>query len=106
VRAQFVYDWQSGFDTDPFGDPDTIATTWPSSIDFLIYAPGTFVRGQGLQLDLGVVRDSVLNERNDHTAAWMEDCYAVAMVGHESRLVTADVCVAGTTGAAELTCGS
>jgi hypothetical protein len=36
----------------------------------------------------------------------MEDCYAIAMVGHESRLVTADVCVAGTTGAAELTCGS
>jgi hypothetical protein len=106
VRAQFVYDWQSGFDTDPFGDPDTIATTWPSTIDFLLYAPGTFVRGQGLQLDLGVVRDSVLNERNDHTAAWMEDCYAIAMVGHESRLVTADVCVAGTTGAAELTCGS
>jgi hypothetical protein len=106
VRAQFVYDWQSGFDTDPFGDPDTIATTWPSTIDFLMYAPGTFVRGQGLQLDLGVVRDSVLNSTNDHTAAWMEDCYAIAGVGHEARLVSADVCVAGTTGAAELTCGS
>jgi hypothetical protein len=104
VRAQFIYDWQSGFDTDPFGDPDTIATTWPSSVDFLVYAPGTFVRGQGLQLDLGVVRDSVLNEKNDHTAAWMEDCYAIAGVGHEARLVTVDVCTAGTTGAAEITC--
>ena len=104
VRAQFVYDWQSGFDTDPFGDPDTIATTWPTSVDFLIYAPGTFVRGQGLQLDLGVVRDSVLNEKNDHTAAWMEDCYAIAGVGHEARLVTVDACAAGTTGAAEITC--
>lgn len=104
VRAQFVYDWQSGFDTDPFGDPDTIATTWPTSVDFLIYAPGTFVRGQGLQLDLGVVRDSVLNSTNDHTAAWMEDCYAIAGVGHEARLVTVDTCVAGTTGAAEITC--
>lgn len=106
VRAQFVADWQSGFDGEPIGDPNTIATGWPATVQYMIYAPGTFVRGQGLQLDLGVVRDSVLNERNDHTAAWMEDCYATAMVGHEARLVTTDVCTAGPTGAADLVCGT
>lgn len=104
IRAQFVADWQSGFTGEPVGSPGAIATTWPSTVDYLLYAPGTFVRGQGLQLDLGVVRDSVLNETNDHTAAWMEDCYAIAEVGHESRVVTTAVCTAGNTGAAELSC--
>lgn len=104
IRAQFVADWQSGFTGSPIGAPGTIATEWPATTQFMLYAPGTFVRGQGLQLDLGIVRDSVLNERNDHTAAWMEDCYAVAQVGHESRLVTTDVCTSGVTGAADLVC--
>lgn len=106
VRAQFVYDWQSGFTGDPFGDSATNAIAWPDSVDFLLYAAGTFVRGQGLQLDLGVVRDSVLNQTNDHTGAWMEDCFAVAAVGHEARLVTVSTCVAGETGAADVVCAS
>lgn len=104
IRVQLVADWQSGFVGSPIGAPVVNATAWPTTVQYLIYAPGTFVRGQGLQLDLGVVRDSILNETNDHTAAWMEDCYAIAMVGHESRLVTTDICTAGSTGAAELSC--
>lgn len=106
VRAQFVADWNSGFVGSPIGSPSVIATEWPATTQFMLYAPGTFVRGQGLQLDLGVVRDSVLNERNDHTAAWMEDCYAIAKVGHESRLVTTDICTSGVTGAADLVCAA
>lgn len=104
VRAQFVADWQSGFADTPIGAPSVNATAWPDTVDYLLYAPGTFVRGQGLQLDLGVVRDSTLNATNDHTAAWMEDCYAVAKLGHESRVVTARTCTSGATGAAELSC--
>jgi hypothetical protein len=98
VRAQFVYDWQGGFSTDAIGHPTTQASTWPASAQFLIYPAGTYVRGQGLQLDLGVVRDSALNATNDHTAAWMEDCYAVVAVGHESRLVTVVTTTGGETG--------
>lgn len=106
VRVQFVQDWQSGFTGEPIGQPAVEATSWPISVDYLLYAPGTFVRGQGLQLDLGVVRDSTLNAKNDHTAAWMEDCYAVAQVGHESRIVTTDICTAGPTGMNDLVCAS
>lgn len=102
IRVQFVADWQAGFVGSPIGAPDAIPTAWPTSVQFMLYAPGTFVRGQGLQLDLGVVRDSTLNERNDHTAAWMEDCYAVAMVGHTSRVVTTQISTLGITGAAVL----
>lgn len=100
VRAQFVYDWQGGFSTDAFGHPSTEITAWPTTGQFLMYPAGTYVRGQGLQLDLGIVRDSALNENNDHTGAWMEDCYAIAAVGHESRLVTVNTRVTGEVGAA------
>lgn len=102
IRVQFVADWQAGFVGSPIGAPAAIPTAWPTSVQFMLYAPGTFVRGQGLQLDLGVVRDSTLNDRNDHTAAWMEDCYAVAMVGHTSRVVTTQISTLGITGAAVL----
>jgi len=102
IRAQFVADWQSGFTGEGIGAPSVNATAWPNTVNFLLYAPGTFVRGQGLQLDLGVVRDSTLNAINDHTAAWLEDCYAVARVGHESRIVTANVHESGNTGTANV----
>lgn len=103
VRAQFVQDWQVRGAGLP-GNPLAPITDWPDEVDFLLYAPGTFVRGSGLSLDLGVVRDSTLNATNDHTAAWMEDCYLVAKLGHESRLVTVDLCASGQTGAADITC--
>ena len=66
----------------------------------MVYAAGTFMRGNGLTLDLGVVRDSTLNETNDHTAGWTEECFLVAMVGHESRQYTISFAVNGRTGSA------
>lgn len=103
VRVQFVQDWQVRAAGLP-GNPAANNTAWPATLQFMLYAPGTFLRGQGMSLDLGVVRDSVLNQTNDHTAAWMEDCYSVSKVGHESRLVTTNICVAGTTGATNVAC--
>jgi hypothetical protein len=68
---------------------------WPDQVDYMLYAPGTFVRGNGLTLDLGVVRDSVLNSENDHTAAWSEECHLVARVGPESRVYRTEISVRG-----------
>jgi hypothetical protein len=102
VRVQFVGDWQVRSGTDPGGA--TPATGWPLTLDYMIYAPGTFVRGNSMSLDLGVVRDSVLNSTNDHTAAWAEDCYALLKPGHESRVVTVDICSSGEIGARTFTC--
>lgn len=100
VRVQFVTDWQVGSAGLPgFTSP---LTAWPASVQFLIMAAGTFVVGNGLDLELGVVRDSVLNAKNDHTAAWTEECKLVAKIGHESRVVTVPFCVNGLTGAASL----
>lgn len=101
VRAQFVQDWQvrSG----DFPGQSTPRQDWPAAVSFLLYAAGTFVLGQGMTLDLGVTRDSVLNAENDHTAAWTEDCRLIAKVGHESRVVTVTSDNAGNTGAVNIT---
>jgi hypothetical protein len=96
VRIQWVSDWQVRSAGLPGGA--TALTAWPDSLEFLIYAAGTFVKGNGLTLDLGVVRDSVLNETNDHTAAWTEECHLIARLGHESRRYSMPVCVGGLTG--------
>lgn len=102
VRVQFVGDWQ----VRDAGEPGaaTPITEWPETMDYMIYAPGTFVRGNSMSLDLGVVRDSVLNSTNDHTAAWAEDCYALLKPGHESRVVTVDLCGSGEIGERSIAC--
>ena len=104
LRVQWVNDWQvraAGFPGN-----STAITAWPTQVRALMYAPGTFVLGQGLRLDLGLIRDSVMNATNDHTAEWMEECWLIAQVGHESRNILVNICPDGTTGAADLTaCG-
>jgi hypothetical protein len=102
VRVQWVNDWQIRGANQP-GNATPI-TSWPATVQFMMYAAGTFVRGNGLTLDLGVVRDSVLNADNDHTAAWSEECHLIAMLGHASRLYTIPVCTAGRTGINDVDC--
>jgi hypothetical protein len=101
VRVQFVQDYQVRAAGLP-GQSGAV-TAWPTTVEFLIYAAGTFVRGNGMSLDLGVVRDSTLNAKNDHTAAWSEECHLIARFGHEGRRYVVQICADGTTGAADLT---
>jgi hypothetical protein len=96
IRVQWVNDWQVR-GAGQFGNATEI-DDWPTSATFMMYAAGTFIKGNGLSLDLGVVRDSALNETNDHTAAWSEECHLIARVGHESRQYTINFCVNGKTG--------
>lgn len=104
IRAQFVSDYQvrgSG----QIGAA-TPANAWPTTVEAMMWAPGTVQRGNGLQLNLGVVRDSVLNAENDHTAVWAEECHLIARFGHEIRRMSIPICTDGTTGASDLTaCG-
>jgi hypothetical protein len=97
VRVQWVDDWQVR-GSSQFGNA-TAMTAWPTTVDFLIYAAGTFIHGNGMSLDLGVVRDSVLNETNDHTALWSEEAHLIARVGHESRQYRVGFNVNGSTSA-------
>lgn len=94
IRVQLVADWQTRA-SGQFGAQTGSMSDWPASVNLMIYAAGTFLLGNGLTLDLGVVRDSTLNETNDHTAAWTEECKLLARVGHESRCYTVTYNVAG-----------
>lgn len=104
VRVQLVGEYQ--LRTAGYPGAATPATGWPTTVEFMIYSAGTFIRGDGMTLDLGVVRDSTLNKTNDHTAAWTEECHLIAKFGTESRRYVVNICADGTTGAADLTaCG-
>lgn len=91
VRAQFVHDYQPLFS-------GAAKTAFPGSFDFLLYPAGGYVKGDGGTIDLGVVRDSVLNATNDYTAAWSEQMYLVAQLGPDAREVSVSYDVAGFTG--------
>ncbi len=91
VRAQFVHDYQPMFG-------GAAAQGFAQTLDFLLYPAGGYVRGDGGVIDLGVVRDSVLNATNDYTAAWTEQLYLVAQLGPDARAVTVNFGVDGVTG--------
>lgn len=104
IRVQWVNDWQvraSGTFGNPAALPGGALTAWPTQANFMLYAAGTFIRGNGLTLDLGIIRDSVLNAENDHTVAFTEECHLIARVGHESRLYTIGFVVNGAAVAAQ-----
>jgi hypothetical protein len=90
IRPQFLADYQPLFDTAP-------ATEWPDSVEFLAWIAGAYVNLDGGRIDLGVVRDSVLNATNDFTAAWSEQFYNVAQVGPAARKVSVALSIDGVT---------
>lgn len=94
VRPQFVSDYQVRGTGLPGVATENLAA-WPTSFTFMLYAAGTFLHGTGMSLDLGVVRDSVLNAENDFTAAWAEETHLIAKVGHVSRQYTLSLNVGG-----------
>lgn len=102
IRVQWVEDWQhaTGWAAPaPTIGAATAPTTWPASFQGLMYFPGHFFRGNGMQLNLGVVRDSILNETNDHTAAWSEEATLIGARGPQALLINhAGMHAAGITG--------
>jgi hypothetical protein len=87
VRVQFVQDFDVR-GANQFGQSAALSAAWPATVRFLLYPAGTWLRGNGLNLDLGIIRDSTLNATNDYTAAWSEEFFLLAKIGHESRIVT------------------
>lgn len=98
VRVQWVNDYQVRGGSQ-LGN-SAVQLVWPATVNFLVYAAGTFLHGTGLTLDLGVVRDSILNAENDFTAAWAEEAHLIALVGHAARKYACAFNVTGSTGGA------
>lgn len=92
VNPQFVYDWQA-----LTGDASAFKA-WGTSLKFLLYSAGTFVKGGQDVITLDTVYDSVLLGQNDYTALFTEEGYLVAKRGHDARVVTVPLNPNGGTG--------
>jgi hypothetical protein len=89
LNLRYIDNWQE------FTHP---ALTYPATVQVLINYPGSYVEFNQGRLDLGVIRDSVLNATNDYTAVWFEEFYCVGRRGPQGRLVTVPVCASGDVG--------
>lgn len=68
---------------------------FPTSVEWYLFADGSFLHLDGGSLDLGVVRDSTLNASNDFSI-FAESWEAVAFVGVESlKVVSSGICPTG-----------
>lgn len=100
INPQFVYNWQD------FTGAATGRTAWPTTVQFMLYAAGTFVRASADVIDLGVVHDSSKFAFNNYTAAFAEEGYAVLERCPGAVVVTVPFCASGATaGGLELVCG-
>ena len=77
---------------------------FPSTVTWYLYPEGSFLYLDGGTLELGLVRDSVLNSTNDFEI-FGESFENVAFIGIESLAVTSTVCDSGiTAGTHNTTC--
>lgn len=91
VRPQFLEDYQPLWNGTP-------RTTWPTTVEAIIFPAGGFIEGNGGTIDLGVLRDSRLNATNDFTAAWSEDFRLLARRGPKGRKLNITLSTDGVTG--------
>lgn len=100
LAIQFVYDYQ------PLTTTNTGTwTSWPDTLEILIYPAGAFVKGTADVISLDTIYDSVGLSTNTYTAAFFEEGLLVAnMCGSGVKVSIDTACLAGVTGAAELTC--
>jgi hypothetical protein len=90
----------SGFPTGPAaGAAATALPNYPTTAVWRLFAPGTHLFLDGGRLDLGLMRDSVLNATND-AESFVETFEGLAMVGVESMSVTSTLAPNGTSAGA------
>lgn len=80
-----------------FNDAQAGSTTqnlFPASVVAYLFAPGTYVRLDGGTLDVGIVRDSILNGTND-LQIFSEQWVQVCQVGLESIRLEMEICPTG-----------
>jgi hypothetical protein len=100
ARVQFVYDWQdafSGLATGP--GAATPITSLPTSLSFLVYPAGTWVKAVKDVITINSLYDSTKLATNQFTQLFTEDGWAMAKLCGLSRVYTVGICPTGSTGA-------
>jgi hypothetical protein len=89
INVTWALDGEAG--QDYAAQPDaSLLQAFPEQVIWYLFVEGTFLFLDGGTLDLGIVRDSTLNAKNDYQT-FVETFEAVAKVGHESLRVTSDI---------------
>jgi len=108
VRVQWLYDWQDAFsDSVTAGEPGsaTPITKLPTSLDFVIYPAGTWVRAVSDVITLNSVYDSTLLATNQVTHLFTETGWKMLKMCPLSRVYTIGICPSGeTTSTQSVTC--
>lgn len=92
VVVEWVYDWQS-----IAGTPATGFLAPPTSVSFLLYAAGTFIKGTSDVISLDTMYDSTLLGTNDFTVMFSEEGWFLAKQGPDSRVITVPISADGAT---------
>jgi hypothetical protein len=90
ARPQFVYDWQDAFTGGAFGGSAS-ATAFPTTVTFMVYPAGTWVKAEQDVINLDTVYDNAMLTQNQFTALFVEDGLAALKMCRDSRLYTTDV---------------
>lgn len=101
ARVQYVYDWQDAFSTcAATGAPgaDTPITELPTSLSFIVYPAGTWVKALQNVITLNSIYDSTKLATNQVTHLFTEDGWAVLRMCPISRVYTVNICPSGSTG--------
>jgi len=103
AQVQWVYDWQDAFNpgaipaTNQMGNA-TPPFNYPTTLQFLIFLPGTWVLGRQDVIRLDTVYDSTNLQQNLVTQLFMEDGFKPMRMCQFSRAYTIPVCASGSTG--------
>lgn len=103
AQPQWVYDWQDAFApgaipaTNQLGNA-TPPFNYPTTLQFLIFLPGTWVLGRQDVIRLDTVYDSTNLQQNLVTQLFMEDGFKPMRMCQFSRAYTIPVCANGSTG--------
>lgn len=101
ARVQYVYDWQDAFATcAASGTPgsDTALGALPTSLQFIVYPAGTWVRAVSDVITLNSVYDSTKLATNQVTHLFTETGWAMVRMCPLSRVYTITICPSGSTG--------
>jgi hypothetical protein len=100
LRVQWVYDWQDGYTNQAgagFGGTTPVGQ-WPTTVDVLLYAPGTWVKGEKPIIDLSAVYDSTRLRDNEYIAVFSEQASLLVKRCYASYKLSIPLCPTGVTG--------
>lgn len=99
ARVQFVYDWQDAFSGVATGPGAAAAvTSFPTSLVFLVYPAGTWVKAVNNVITINSMYDSTRLATNQYTHLFTEDGWAMLEMCGVSRAYTIGICPTGSTG--------